>query len=249
MRQIRGRADGRAAGKSASRRCRSTSRRASTSRRSTRPPPTRSLRRRHRAIVEPREDAVGRRGLQRAIAEDVRGREVAAARRLEDLEHRMAVVQIAERAAAARTCDRRSRRSGQAADRLRPAATSCDRRRPRAARRRVRRNRFRTPPPRGRRKHRVVQDDHGALVERRRRQTRGRGRRRPGTTGVVPIDSAFDRNRLERGAVAAVDDRRATPAALGARTKLKVLSAGSGSVPARTEPRTFGAGQRELRER
>jgi hypothetical protein len=60
------------------------------------------LRRGNRAIVEAGEDAVGRLGLERAVAEDVRRREVTAARRLEDLEHRVAVVEVAERAAASR---------------------------------------------------------------------------------------------------------------------------------------------------
>src|SRR5712691_3796815 len=61
-----------------------------------------SLRRRDRAIVEPRQDAIGWKGLQSAIAEHVRGREVAAARRLEHLEDRMTVIQVPERPAAPR---------------------------------------------------------------------------------------------------------------------------------------------------
>ena len=58
--------------------------------------------------------------------------------------------------------------------------------------------------------------------------------------GDVPIDSAFDRNRLasERSAASTISSETG---ALGVRTKWKVLSAISGSEPARTLPRTFAA--------
>ena len=55
----------------------------------------------------------------------------------------------------------------------------------------------------------------------------------------MPIASAFDRNRLASDrsppSTIAIDT-----GSLGASTKLKELSAGIGSVPARTFPRTFG---------
>ena len=68
------------------------------------------LRRRDAAIVVAGEHAVVGAGLERAIPQDARGGEVAAARRLEDLEDRMAVVE--DRASRrARRSDRRRRRA------------------------------------------------------------------------------------------------------------------------------------------
>ena len=58
--------------------------------------------RRGGAVVEARQHAVVRSRLERAIAEHVRGRKIAAPRRLEDFEHRVTVVEIAERSAAPR---------------------------------------------------------------------------------------------------------------------------------------------------
>src|SRR2546423_10022484 len=57
---------------------------------------------RRSAIVVAREHAIRRSGLDGSVAEEMRGREVAAARRLEHFEHRMAVIEESERAAAAR---------------------------------------------------------------------------------------------------------------------------------------------------
>ena len=89
------------------RRGRSSSCRASTS---TRDGAAADLPLRHapRAVVEPREH-LRRRGDQRAVAEDARRGEVAAARRAEDLEHRVAEVDEAERAAAGARTDRPAR--------------------------------------------------------------------------------------------------------------------------------------------
>jgi len=56
--------------------------------------------------------------------------------------------------------------------------------------------------------------------------------------GVVPIDSALPRNRLEP-ARSPLSTTMSETGALGVSTKLNRLSAGSGSVPARTVPRTF----------
>src|SRR3954452_6778362 len=73
-----------------------------------------SFRRGDRAIVEAREDAIGRLGLQRAVAEHMGGGEVAAARRLEHFEDRVAVVEVSERAAAAAgAVDRRAKSTWQ----------------------------------------------------------------------------------------------------------------------------------------
>src|SRR5262245_47818835 len=57
--------------------------------------------------------------------------------------------------------------------------------------------------------------------------------------GVPPIDSAFARNRLasDRSPLSTI---RTDTGALGAATKYSVLSAGSGSSPAWTAPRTPG---------
>ena len=170
----------------------------------TRPVPTFPLRRRHRAIVEPRDDAIGWTRLERAVPEDVRGGEVAAARRLEDLEHGMAVIEVAERAAAAgRAIDGRAQAAGQQIRfALRPrrvlahhdqqAAAALDEPLEHAA-------------AAGRRKHRVVQDDDGVLVDRRRRH--------PHRRRVVHLEGGrrADRQRLGQkqariGAIAVVHD-------------------------------------------
>src|SRR5262245_24113974 len=55
--------------------------------------------------------------------------------------------------------------------------------------------------------------------------------------GVVPMDSAFDRKRL--GSPVPLSTTRIDTGSLGLRTELNVLSAGIGSSPTFTEPRTF----------
>src|SRR6185503_3024143 len=57
--------------------------------------------------------------------------------------------------------------------------------------------------------------------------------------GVVPIDRALERNRLDE-ARSPLSTMTSETGSLGARTKWKALSAGSGSEPAFTEPRTLG---------
>ena len=192
------------------RRGRSTNRRASTSRRSTRPCADAPLRRRHRAIVEPREHAIGRAGLERAIPEDVRAGEVAAARRLEQLEHRMAVVEEAERGAAARRADR-SRAPSVPGSSVGVAlrATCCARRARRAGRRRARRTSSSAPPAAGRRKRRVVQDRRRrALSSAGGRDARDRRRPRPGTSASCRSPAPWRDRRLDARAHAVVHDER-----------------------------------------
>src|SRR5438876_11832947 len=70
----------------------------------------RLVRQRHCAVVEPGEHAVLR--LQPAIAEEAGGREVAAVRAAEQLEHGMAVVEVGERRSPIRgTVDGRAERT------------------------------------------------------------------------------------------------------------------------------------------
>ena len=186
-------------------------------------------------------------GCERAIAEDVRGGEVAAARRLEDLEHRMAVVQIAERAAARRRAiDGRAERARQQRGlALRPrraiaghdqqAAAALDELLQRAA-------------AAGRRKHRVVEDDDRALVE-----------ARPASRAAVVTSDLERRRRADRRAPSTETgsrrrDRRcrrsrATPARSARARSERRCRRAADRCRRVTLPRTFGAGQRELRER
>ena len=88
------------------------------------PDPICPLGHRDRAVVESRDDAVvrpvlaflvaGRLGFLRhgAIAEESRGRQVSASRSFEELEHRVAGVELGERAAAARAIDDVARHRG-----------------------------------------------------------------------------------------------------------------------------------------
>ena len=100
----------------------------------------------------------------------------------------------------------------------------------------------------GRRQRRVVQDDDGALVERRRASRATGDDVRPETPASCRSPAPSSRNRLA-SARSPLSTIATDTGSLGESTKWKVLSAGSGSVPARTMPRTFGFGQRERRER
>ena len=110
-----GRAGGGRAGTPAGGRGRSRTCRGCDVHTSTRPLPDRLLGQRDRAVVEARQHAVLR--LQRPVAEEARGGEVAAARAAEQLEHRVRVVEVGERRRPSPRSGRRRRRTGRAAGR------------------------------------------------------------------------------------------------------------------------------------
>ncbi len=137
------------------------------------PGPDAPLRRRHGAVVVAREHAIAGRRFERAVAIDARRREVAAARRAEDLEHRVAVIAPADgRAAAAGTLDDLSELARQQV-RLggRPDAVLAERDEQAAAAFDVAPQHFAGQPERD---NRVVEDHDVALVERARADARRR---------------------------------------------------------------------------
>ena len=161
----------------------------------------------------------------------------------------MAVVEEAERRRRGRRCDRRSRRACRAAGRPRSAATSLrspsDDEQAAAA--------LDEPLQRaaaaGRRQRRVVQDD-----DRRACRSVAGVTRAAGTTSDLERGRRADASALREiearvGAVAAVDDEHRHRLRSASSTKWNVLSAGSGSVPARTDAAHARLGQRERRER
>ena len=155
-------------------------------------------------------------GFERAVAEHVRGGEVAAARRLEHLEDRMAVVEEAERrAAAVDAIDGRAELAGQQVGVVRRPRRALAERRP-AGRRRARRTASaRRRPGRGG-SDRVVEDDDRALARSIAGVTRaGRHRLPPGTPASLPMPSALVRIEARVGRDRRCRRRAPTPAALG----------------------------------
>ena len=150
------------------------------------PLPTAPLDERRRSVVEARRDRRARRRRQRPIPIKARRREVAAARRVEQLEHRARVVDRRQRAAGVRRAidDLADRRGQQRAPRLRPrlrafsARHEHDARRPRSA------TAFKLFADRaGRRGRRdLVEHDERASVEIARRELADRTSRRRGSS-------------------------------------------------------------------